>query len=238
MYYSFFGFAFSCAELHIIVKTKPAFSLSSTVLHGSWKSSQRRSLVSLQKLIRASESCLRLLFWRPARAFWKKTVCTEGFSSPTVALDAAVQSPIVGTAERTIRNQVAALTLSSSEWHFSGAKPSVWEFTTAHHKGSHPSSLALKGLLLQETTVVAKISNHSKNKKHLAQINQGLASSPPLFYSVPPLPRLVTLPWYPLSTFPFMQLVTMRDSWTKMDDGSGVHWDTQDKSIRETDHCH
>lgn len=171
MYYSFFGFAFSCAELHIIVKTKPAFSLSSTVLHGSWKSSQRRSLVSLQKLIRASESCLRLLFWRPARAFWKKTVCTEGFSSPTVALDAAVQSPIVGTAERTIRNRVAALTLSSSEWHFSGAKPSVWEFTTAHTQ-SHPSTPAPKGLLLQETTVVAKISNHSKNKKHLAQINQ------------------------------------------------------------------
>lgn len=51
-----------CAELYIIVKTKTAFSLSTTVLHGSWKSSQRSSLVSLQKLIRASKSRLRLLF--------------------------------------------------------------------------------------------------------------------------------------------------------------------------------
>lgn len=186
MYYSFFGFAFSCAELYSIVKTKLAFSLSSTVLHGSWKSSQRSSLVSLQKLIRASESYLRLLFWRPARVFWKKTVCTKGFSSPTVALDAAVQSPIVGTPERTISNRVAAQTLSSSQWHFSEAKSSSWEFTKTYHKGSHPSTLAPKGLLLQETTVDAKISNRSKNKKHLAQINQDWPSSPPLFYPVPP----------------------------------------------------
>lgn len=221
MYYSFFGFAFSCLvpnstlllKQNLLFPSPPQFSMGAGILHkGVLLSPFRNSLETVK-------SCLRLLFWKPARVSWKKTVCTEGFSSPTAALDAAVQSPIVGTPERTISNRVAALTRSSSQWHFLEAKSSLWEFIKTYHKGSHPSTLAPKGFLLQETMVVAKISDCSKSKKLLAQINQDWPPHPHFSALSPPLSRLVTLPWHPLFTFPFMQLVTMRDSWTKRSGG-------------------